>query len=377
MKLAYFLKDATASGGMERVLSNKCAWWCAQGHEVHVVSLVDPQGREPFFPFPAQVRHHNLGLQRIYRKGLANKLRKGRNVEAFVAAADRWLTQFQPDIAISMFDEYSRHLPRTRHACRKVGELHFAKHKSAQHMYRLERTAAGRALCRLYKHADYRLIGGYDAFVTLTAQDAEAWGRLPNITSIPNAASFVCPTRAPLDSKQVIALGRNTRQKRFDRLLEAWSRVAPRHPDATLRIVGPGGKDDLRRLAHRLGIESQVTLDDAVRDVPGALMQASVLALSSQYEGFAMVLLEAMSCGLPVVASDCRSGPAEIVTHGEDGFLVAPGDIEGMAAALDRLLSDPSLRDAMGAAAHRNIARFSEQAVMARWQALFEGLLRA
>ena len=113
------------------------------------------------------------------------------------------------------------------------------------------------------------------------------------------------------------------------------------------------------------------------RDVPGALMQASVLALSSQYEGFAMVLLEAMSCGLPVVASDCRSGPAEIVTHGEDGFLVAPGDIEGMAAALDRLLSDPSLRDAMGAAAHRNVARFSEQAVMARWQALFEGLLRA
>ena len=102
MKLAYFLKDATASGGMERVLSNKCAWWCAQGHEVHVVSLVDPQGREPFFPFPAQVRHHNLGLQRIYRKGLANKLRKGRNVEAFVAAADRWLTQFQPDI---VFDQ--------------------------------------------------------------------------------------------------------------------------------------------------------------------------------------------------------------------------------------------------------------------------------
>lgn len=377
MKLAYFLKDATASGGMERVLANKCAWWCAHGYQVHVVSLASPQGRKPFFDFPDSVHQHSLGLDALYRSGIGSKLQHRRHATLFVQAAGHWLEQVQPDIAISMFDEYSRHLCLVPHPCPKVGELHFAKHKRAQHMYRLERHAAGRWLGRLYKRADYALIRRYDRFVTLTAQDSRAWGPLPNIATIGNAQTFPCRERAPLQAKRIIALGRHTRQKRFDLLLRAWARIAAHHPDGCLSIIGPGDKSDLQALAVRLGIAGQVELRDAVADVRGVLMESSLLALSSHYEGFGMALVEAMSCGLPVVAMDCHSGPADIITEGVDGFLVAPGDIDALAAAMHRLLDDPALRRTMGAAAWENVQRYSVGTVMGQWQRLLEQLLPA
>ena len=376
MKLVYFLKDITASGGMERVLSNKCAWLCSQGHEVHVVSLVENTGKPPFFAFPEQLQRHCLGLDHLYAKGLAGKLRRRSHIRDFIAKADHWLGQYRPDIALSMFDEYSRHLAHTRYPCAKIGELHFAKHKSAQHLYRWERNALGRALIRLYKSADYRLIARYHRFVVLTQQDSRAWGSLPNIRVIPNAQTFPCTGHATLESKRILALGRNTSQKRFDLLVRAWARIAHRHPEGRLTILGPGRKDDLAALARQLGIASQVELGEATQDVRGALMEHSVLALSSAYEGFGMVLIEAMTCGLPVVATDCHSGPRDIVRHGEDGLLCTPGDITAMADALDRLLSDPHLRRRMGAAAHDNVQRFSQDVVMRKWQNLFEQVLQ-
>ena len=375
MKLAYFIKDVTASGGMERVLSNKCAWWIEQGHEVHVVSLAATPGKQPFFHLPDAVHVHDLGLHSIYRKTLGNKLAKARNADHFVQRAEQWLQQWQPDIAIAMFDDYTRHLCRTPYPCPKVGELHFAKHKSAQYLYDVEKFALGRVLTRWYKHTDYALIKRYDRFVTLTEQDRQAWGALPNNITIGNAQTFPSDAMASLQSKRIIALGRNTSQKRFDRLIHAWSRIAARHPDGKLSIFGPGDKKKLAKLAHKLGIAHQVELGDAVTDIPSVLMESSVLALSSQYEGFGMVLIEAMTCGVPVVSTTCRSGPEDIITEGEDGFLVGLNDIEAMAHALHRLLEEPALRRQMGAAAWHNVQRYSQASIMTQWQQLFESLL--
>lgn len=375
MKLAYFLKDATASGGMERVLSNKVAWWVAHGHEVHVVSVASPNGRPPFFPFAPEVRHHSLGLDVFYRRDLATKLSRRGNAATFIAATDTWLDTWKPDIAISMFDEHSRQLSRTSHSCIKVAELHFAKHKNKQYLFTLEENFLGRWLGQIYKHVELDLISRYDRFIVLTEQDRQAWGNLPNSLAIPNAQTFPATQQAPLQNNHVLALGRNTSQKRFDLLLRAWAMIAPRYPDARLSVIGPGDKRNLQGLARRLGITDQVHLGDAVNDVQALMHDASVLALSSQYEGFGMVLVEAMSCGVPVVATDCRSGPAEIVRHGEDGLLVRRGDAAAIAAAIDRLLGDQALRQRMGAAAFANVQRFAVDTVMQRWEQLFEQLL--
>jgi glycosyltransferase involved in cell wall biosynthesis len=108
-----------------------------------------------------------------------------------------------------------------------------------------------------------------------------------------------------------------------------------------------------------------------------ALAEASVFALSSRFEGFGMVAVEAMSRGLPVVSFDCPHGPGEIVTHGRDGLLVAPEDVDGLSAALEELMVDPVRRAALGAAARRTAAAYHPDVIAAAWEALLEGLVSA
>ena len=377
VKITYFLKDVTAHGGMERVLANKCNALAEAGHEVHIVSIGSTAGRPTFFAFHPGIRMWSLDCEHLYRKGLSARLRARARRRQFLDAAARVLAQIGSDIVVSMFDTWSRHVHAVAGGSATLLELHFAKHKSAQYLYGLERIPLLRGLLRLYKHADYALIARYDRFVVLTEEDRQAWGALDNIAVIPNAQSFPNGPRAALDGTRVLALGRNTRQKRFDLLVRAWARIAARHPGSRLHIVGPGDKTGLARLAARLGVSGSVALEGATDDVRDVLLGGSVLALSSRYEGFGMVLIEAMTCGVPVVAFDCHSGPRDIIADGEDGFLVDSGDVTQLAERLDRLLGDAPLRQAMGDAAYRNVQRFSSAAVMARWQALFDGMLRA
>lgn len=293
MKITYFLKDVTAHGGMERVLANKCNYLAAAGYEVHIVSICSTRGRQPFFQFHPGIRMWSLDCDALYRKGFMNKLRQRRNRIRFIRVASGILQKIGSDIVISMYDEYSRHLHRINDGSAKVLELHFAKHKSAQYLYTLEKLPAFRGLLRFYKRRDYALIEHYDRFVVLTEEDKQAWGNLPNMTVIPNAQTFPCGRRSTLERKRVIALGRNTSQKRFDLLIRAWAEIAEHYPDGELTIIGPGNKDELHGLAEQLGVSGSVVLQDSISDVAGVLLDSAVLALSSRYEGFGMVLIEA------------------------------------------------------------------------------------
>ena len=374
MKIAYCLRDITASGGMERVVANKSNWLVRNGHEAHVVSIQSTAGRTPFFELDPRVRLWSLECDGAYRKDLWRKLAPWRGRRELLRRLGGTLGRIGADVAVSLFDDQTRFLHAVDDGSAKVLELHFAKHQRAQYLYALESRPWLRPLVDLYKWRDYRLVRRYDRFVVLTAEDRRAWARpgLGNLVDIPNAQTFPCTVAATLEDRRVIALGRHTAQKRFDLLLQAWARIAGRHPGWRLAIVGSGDKRDLAALAARLGIAASVDLEDASRDVRSELLRSSVLALTSRYEGFGMVLVEAMTCGLPVVSFDCRSGPSDIVRDGEDGWLVRSGDVGAFAARLDALVSDPALRRAMGAAAFANVRRFDEDLVMRRWLALFE-----
>jgi glycosyltransferase involved in cell wall biosynthesis len=374
MKIAYCLSDITAGGGMERVLVNKANYLVRHGHEVHVLSARSGGGRPPFFPLDPRVRLCSLDCDDVYRKGITRALARRRGRRRLLQRLSEELGRIRPDVAVSLFDDGSRQLHAVDDGSAKILELHFAKYKRSQYLYPLERHRWLRPLIDLYKAADYRTLRRYDRFVVLTEDSRQAWQRpgLDHIVVIPNAQSFPCTEPAALDAPRVIALGRHTTQKQFDLLLRAWGKIAARHPGWRLAIVGGGDKRDLAALAGDLGIAAGVDLEDATRDVRGELMRSSVLVLTSRYEGLPMVLIEAMTCGLPVVSFDCRSGPADIVRHGEDGYLVPAGDIDAFATRLDALLTDATLRKAMGAAAFRNVRRFDEDTVMRQWLALFE-----
>ncbi len=217
-----------------------------------------------------------------------------------------------------------------------------------------------------------------DALVVLTEADRHAYdellgGAVP-ITVIPNTAHESKGAPADLSAPRVLSAGRLVEQKGFDLLIDAWVAVAPEHTDWTLRICGKGPlKKELRRQVRRLELGDTVELPGA-RVVADEMTEASIFVLSSRFEGFPLVLLEAMSQGMAVVAFDCPTGPGEIVRAGENGILVAAGDVLGLAAGMRTLIEDDALRRRLGAAAVETAKRFSVSSVGPRWVAFLDEL---
>jgi glycosyltransferase involved in cell wall biosynthesis len=220
-----------------------------------------------------------------------------------------------------------------------------------------------------------RYFSDVDRLLLLTREDADAWARdgLSNVDAMPNPLAFAPSQPSSRSAKVVVRLGRLSFEKGFDMLLESWALTSAEHPDWTLRLFGSGPEEDrLRRQADELGLTGRVEFAGQVTDLESALRHASVFALSSREEGLPMSLMEAMVMGVPCVAFDCAPGVREIITDGEDGLLVTSGNTDAFAAALSRLIADAELRDAFGEQARRNVARYSPEEVMRRWEWMFD-----
>ncbi|KUL42613.1 glycosyl transferase [Streptomyces sp. NRRL F-4489] len=213
-----------------------------------------------------------------------------------------------------------------------------------------------------------------DRMLPLTREDADKWirQRMDNVGFMPNPLPFFPEVPSDRSHKVVASIGRLHEEKGVDLLLEAWARIAPQHPDWTLRIYGSGEEAEaLRKQAAELGVTDSVAWMGRTADVAGALRESAVFALSSRGEGFPLAPMEAMATAVPCVAFDVAPGVREIITDGTDGLLAPPGNVTEFARHLDTLMSDKELRDRMGEAARENIQRFSTDEIVARWEALF------
>ncbi|MFB7370474.1 glycosyltransferase family 4 protein [Streptomyces sp. NPDC056222] len=213
-----------------------------------------------------------------------------------------------------------------------------------------------------------------DRMLALTREDADLWirQRFDHVGAMPNPLPFFPDEPSPRSAKVVVSIGRLHEEKGVDLLLEAWSEVAPKHPDWTLRLYGSGEEEAaLKKQSEQLGLTSSVEWMGRTSDVPGVLKDSSLFALSSRGEGFPLALMEAMATAVPCVAFDVAPGVREIITDGENGLVVPPGNTAEFARKLDKLISDQELRDRMGEAARVDIQRYSTDEIVARWENLF------
>ena len=211
----------------------------------------------------------------------------------------------------------------------------------------------------------------YDAFVVLTSEDAGYWGALPNLHVIPNPRTFSFDAPADPANRTVLASGRYSRQKGFERLIEAWKMIDT--TGWTLRIAGSGDPTADGGVPFP-ECPANVVLGPS-NDMRREYLNASIFALSSRYEGLPMVLLEAQAAGLPIVSFACQCGPRDIVHEGVDGFLVPEDDITALAAKLKQLMDDEDLRRRMGQAAFEASPSYDLEVIMQQWMKLFEDVM--
>jgi glycosyltransferase involved in cell wall biosynthesis len=215
----------------------------------------------------------------------------------------------------------------------------------------------------------------FNKFVVLTQDNLNEWN-LPNAVVIPNPLSFYPESQSALTNKTVIAVGKHTHQKGFDRLLQSWAVILQTQPDWMLEIYGKfDAQHRLQHLAKQLKIENSVRFFEPDPAIASRFLAASVFAFSSRFEGFGMVLIEAMACGVPCVSYDCPCGPHDIIRSGEDGFLVPNHDENLFTQQLLQLIENPELRRKMGIQAKQNVQRYLPEVVVKKWDELFKSLV--
>ena len=373
MHILYNIAGFYRPAGMERVLCDKANWLVEHGHRVTILTT-EQKGRPNAFPLDSRVEMIDLAIGYEDNNGgsLWDKLvhypgKQRRHKKALKAI----LLEKKPDITVSMFCNDVNLVPQIKEGSRKVLEVHFSRFKRIQY----GRKGLWAVVDRIRSKHDERMVRKYDRFVVLTNEDKSFWGNLPNIRVIYNPVRFSPEKPAALDSNTVIAVGRYTHQKGLERLIQAWSLI-PNKEGWKLRLVGDGEqRPELEQLIKELGLTDSVVLGRAESDMAAVYSGASVLALSSRYEGLPMALLEAQTFGVPAVSFDCKCGPKEIITRGEDGILVDEGDIPALADGLSLLMNDDSLRKEMGLNAFRNAERWKPETIMPQWIQLFGEIL--
>lgn len=345
------------AGGAERVMSILSGAWAARGDHVVLLTLA-PEGTPSFHPLHPNVEYRPLGVASVSRNPVEAVLANLRRL----VRLRRAIREARADAVLSFGTEMN---VLTLLATRGLGIRVVVSERANPRDY---------PTGRVWRSAR-RLVHPFaDAVIAQTRAAAAALADSSSrVVVVPNPVPTPPPgeTRPTSPRPRVIAAGRLVPEKGFDLLLEAFARVAPLRPEWSLTILGEGpSRRELEPRAASADLAGRVDLPGVSRDVAGAMRGADLFVLSSRSEGFPNVLSEAMALGLPVIAADCESGPADLVESGVNGILVPPNDVGALASALLCLTGDADERARLAAAAPGAVAHLAVPANLALWDDL-------
>ncbi len=376
--IVYILDSLTVVGGIGRVVTLKANWLCRHGYRVTLM-VTEGDTSECFYDLEPEVEILPLGVHflRVYNngRGLLGMLKSGiarqRASRRFRQRVGAYLTAHR--VAAVFLTGNHPEILSLRDGSRKYFETHFSIY--GMQWFRQTLSPLSRWLYDLHNARQQRALRRYDRIVLLTRRDVELRHHPANAIVIPNPITTPPPAAAPAyGARRVIAVGRLDPPKNYECLLEAWQLVRRQCPDWQLHIYGHsyGREAYFQRLISEGGLTDCVFIHPPVQDIVAEYLRSSFLVMSSRFEGFPLVLGEAMACGLPCVAFDCNCGPADIIRDADDGYLISPvGNAEALAAGIVRMMRHPRLEE-MGQRARSNIQRFGVDRVMQCWVDLIE-----
>lgn len=354
MTIVYCTDTLYRSGGIESVLTQKANYLAEQlGYRIYIVTF-HQKGRKPFFKLSEKVGLIDLDInirfpfrQRRYMNKLGALLEK-------VGA----------DVCVSLCGVELFPISKMETTCAKIAEFHFSyqSYLIRGKQYRLP--AFIKAASRMNK------------FVVLTMEDAAVWGKyLDNVVQIYNPSDIKEFSSTEENMKHCISGGRLVKQKNYDAMLKVWKNVSADFPEWKLDIYGSGPlQDHLSKLISKYSLEDSVTIYQPVGNFIEKIRNSSIYLMTSIYEGFPMVLIEAASAGVPAVSFACPTGPAEAIIDGQTGYVVKAGDCDAMASRIKKLMEDNQLRAKMGYQAKQQCSRFRIENIMKQWMNLFDSI---
>lgn len=376
MKIAYCTPSLYIPGGVERVLTTKANYLAdVAGYDIYII-LTDGKGKEPYYELSKKIHIINLDInfEELWSKSFLQKIPVYLKKQArYKKLLKKTLYEIKPDVTVSLLRREINFLCDIKDGSKKVGEMHINK-----------------AHYRNFEGKDYNWIKGFfsklwmngliknlkrlDKMVVLSEEDKNSWVGIKNIDVIPNPLPFKAEKLSTHENKQVIAVGRYVHEKGFDLLLESWKTVYEKHPDWQLVFYGSGDTTYYKELAKSIGIDKVCSFNGPTKDIKNKYAESSIYALSSRFEGFGMVIIEAMSCGVPVVSFACPYGPRYIITNGKDGFLVKNGDTGQLAERICYMIEHPEERIRMRKNATETAKKYTIEEIGKQWTELFSKL---
>ena len=380
MRVAYCLNSINYVGGIENVIVNKANILAElEGYEVFIIVTDHEENKGVAARRSDSVHLIDLDID-YYSDDWKSKwnVLKGILVKRRLhkKRLTKTLNEINPDVVISLGQAEKYMLPQIKGRWVSLREMHYCKYFRG--FAAASRSVFYKIAARLSDFYDYRCkISEYDHIVVLTHEDRmNNWGKNEKVSVIPNPITFRDKTVASLNSRKIIAVGRLTAQKNFASLIHAFRIVVDNHPDWNLEIYGEGyERTMLQNVIEELHLENNVRQCGSTSQVQEMMVEASCFVLSSIYEGLPLVMLEAMSCGLPVVSYDCPCGPKDIITDGVDGYLVPTSDEQMLAERICCLIENPDKRAEMGTEAVKKSENYRVDKIIPMWMELFERLV--
>lgn len=377
-KIVYCTPALYMAGGVERVLTLKANYFAEHfGYDITII-LTEGKDKPLFYPLSDKIKVINLDInfEELWACSFVKKafvyLKKQR---IFKKKLRDELMRIRPDITISLLRREINFINEIKDGSKKIGELHVNR-ANYRNFEAGDSNAIKKQFAKFWMHSLVSHLKRLDRFVVLTEEDKASWTELENVEVIPDPLAFVIDKVSPLTNKRVIAVGRYVYQKGFDLLLHAWAKMEKQHPDWELAIYGMGDRTPYEQIVEELHIDrNRCHLNGSTDDIKREYLNSSLFVFSSRFEGFGMVLIEAMACGLPVISFDCPCGPKDIVRHQEDGLLVPSGDITLLANAMSQLMSDDTLRRNMANKAVVNVRRYQLDVITQKWKTLFDSVV--